>query len=107
MPTSQPAAADCFVRLGVELISHRWDAVVLTALRAGPARRVDLIASIGGISDKSLHQSLVRLRDRQLVRRGDASTYALTDVGSSLATGSLLDLARWAEQHQLSVRTDG
>ena len=107
MPTSHPATADCFVRLGVVLISHRWDAVVLTALRAGPARRVDLIASIGGISDKSRHQSLVRLRKRQLVHRGDASTHALTDVGSSLASGPLLDLARWAEQHQLSVRTDG
>ncbi len=76
---------------------------MLTAPRPGPARRVDLLASIGGISDKSLHQSLERLQDR----RGDAAVYALTEVGTSLATGPLLDLARWAEQHRLSVRVDG
>ncbi|MGV9824910.1 winged helix-turn-helix transcriptional regulator [Gordonia sp. NPDC003429] len=108
MSPAEPAAADCFVRLGVELIAHRWDAVVLTALRSGPARRVELISSIGGISDKSLHQSLVRLRDRRLVGRNvDTADYELTELGASLATGPLLDLARWAEQHRVAIQPEG
>lgn len=97
-----PAAADCFVRLGVDLISHRWDAVVLTALRTGSARRVDLLSAIGGISDKSLHESLFRLSRRGLVGR-DGTTYCLTSTGSSLANGPILALAQWAETNHRSL----
>ena len=104
MAGSRPASADCFVRLGVELIAHRWDAVVLTALRIGPLRRVDLRAEIGGITDKSLHQSLLRLRDNGLVDNdGPERRYRLTDTGHSLAHGPVLTLARWAEENQTSL----
>lgn len=99
-----PAASDCFVRLGVDLIAHRWDAVVLTVLRAGPTRRVEMLSAIGGISDKSLHQSLVRLRERGLVEQGgDAGSYRLTAIGTSFASGPLLALARWAEVNHGSL----
>ena len=101
MRESLPAAADCFVRLGVELIAHQWDAVVLTVLRSGPSRRADLVTAIGGISDKSLHGSLRRLRDAGLVDKDeDGTRYRLTDLGSSLATGPLLALAQWAESNR-------
>ncbi|GGG25638.1 hypothetical protein GCM10007304_44340 [Rhodococcoides trifolii] len=92
------------MRLGVDLISHRWDAVVLTALRAGPSRRTDLLSTVGGISDKSLHESLARLHTRRLVDRDETGRrYRLTELGTSLATGPLLMLAQWAETHQQSL----
>lgn len=104
MSNSVPPAADCFVRLGVELIAHRWDAVVLTALRDGSLRRVDLRAGIGGISDKALHESLLRLRDCRLVEKDDeGSRYRLTGVGESFATGPVLALAQWAEANHSSL----
>ncbi|MBJ7289357.1 winged helix-turn-helix transcriptional regulator, partial [Williamsia sp.] len=88
MREPSPAAADCFVRLGVELIAHQWDAVVLTVLRSGPSRRAALVSAIGGISDKSLHESLRRLRDFGLLEKvDDGAVYKLTDLGESLATG--------------------
>jgi len=96
-----PFGADCHVRLGAGLISHRWDPVVLAVLRAGPARRRDLLRSIGGVSDKSLHESLGRLGGLGLVARGDGAepAYELTELGRSFATGPLLALAQWAEEH--------
>ena len=98
MREPSPAAADCFVRLGVELIAHQWDAVVLTVLRSGPSRRAALVSAIGGISDKSLHESLRRLRDSALIEKDDVgSMYRLTELGESLATGPVLALAQWAE----------
>lgn len=99
-----PATADCFVRLGVELIAHQWDAVVLTALRSGPARRADLVSMIGGISDKSLHESMRRLRTVHLVQQDDiGGLYRLTETGESFANGPVLALAQWAESHHRSL----
>ena len=94
-----PFGADCFVRLGSELIAHTWDPVVLSVLRDGARRRRDLLATIGEVSDKSLHESLGRLVAAGLVAResGGEPTYALTPVGTSFASGPLLSLAQWAE----------
>nr|WP_246304166.1 winged helix-turn-helix transcriptional regulator [Nocardioides thalensis] len=87
------------------MISHTWDPVVLATLRGGAAPRRDLLRSIGGISDKSLHESLVRLIDAGLVSRvaDSGSTYDLTPLGTSFATGPLLALARWAEEHAVDL----
>jgi DNA-binding HxlR family transcriptional regulator len=89
------------VRLGAELISHAWDPVVLSVLRGGQARRRDLLRIIGGVSDKSLHESIGRLLEVGLVRRvtDGEPAYALTPLGLSLAEGPLLALAHWAEEH--------
>ena len=100
-----PFVSDCHVRAGVELISHTWDSVVLTALRAGPTRRRTLLQQLPGVSDKVLTESLRRLAARGLVRRatdvgrGDAAVYELSRLGASLAAGPLLLLARWAEEN--------
>jgi DNA-binding HxlR family transcriptional regulator len=93
--------SDCHVRAAVELINHTWDAVVLSALRPGPTRRRELLVRIGGISDKVLTESLRRLRGRDLVTRapGDA-VYQLSPLGASFTNGPLLQLARWAADHQ-------
>ncbi|WP_308816642.1 winged helix-turn-helix transcriptional regulator [Pseudonocardia alni] len=100
MTVHRPYTSDCHVRLGVELVAHTWDAVVLTLLRDGPARRRDMLRDIGGISDKVLHESLRRLCDRGLAERvPDGVGFRLTTTGASLAHGPLLALARWAEEN--------
>lgn len=98
--------SDCQVRTAVELINHTWDPIVLTALRAGPTRRVTLLRRIAGVSDKVLTESLRRLASRGLVSKTtletgrDAVVYELSDLGASLAHGPLLALAQWAADHQ-------
>lgn len=103
--TCQTFASDCHVRAAVELINHTWDPVVLSALRAGPMRRNDLMGYIAGISDKVLTQALQRLRTRGLIiRQSDdermpgrrVAVYQLSPLGESFANGPLAQLARWA-----------
>jgi DNA-binding HxlR family transcriptional regulator len=92
--------ADCPVRLATDLLAHDWDPVILSALRAGAQRRRDLLVAIGGISDKSLTESLRRLKRSGLLRLtaltpGQAS-YSLSELGESLANGPLAALGQWA-----------
>jgi DNA-binding HxlR family transcriptional regulator len=108
----QTFVSDCHVRAAVELISHAWDPVVLSALRSGPMRRNDLLTYIAGISDKVLTQALHRLQARALVTKvrlaGAASgrvgtIYQLTPLGESFANGPLAHLARWAADNQAEL----
>lgn len=108
----QTFISDCHVRAAAELINHTWDPVVLSALRLGPTRRNELLARIGGISDKVLTQSLRRLQARALVTnaldaerrlaRGGA-VYQLSPLGESFANGPLAYLAQWAAVHQAQL----
>jgi DNA-binding HxlR family transcriptional regulator len=97
----QTFVADCRVRVATDLLAHTWDPVVLMALRTGPRRRLELLGGIGGISDKVLSESLRRLSANGLVRRVEVPSdrgvsYALSDLGHSLAAGPMTALARWA-----------
>ncbi|HSK95800.1 MAG TPA: helix-turn-helix domain-containing protein [Euzebyales bacterium] len=97
--------ADCRLRAATDLFAHRWDVVVLAALRTGPRRRRALRSTIGGISDKVLTDALRRLVGRGLVaRRAYAEApprveYALTPLGTSLVEGPLQALGRWTIDH--------
>lgn len=101
--------SDCHVRAAVELIDHRWDPVVVSALRIGPTRRSVLLHRIAGVSDKVLTESLRRLVSRGLVARTarepgrDTAIYALTPLGASFATGPLAHLAEWAAENQAEL----
>ncbi len=103
--------SDCHVRAGVELVSHRWDAVVVSALRPGAVRRSLLLERIAGISDKALTESLRRLLARGLVtRRSDGTRrvgadYELTELGESFANGPLMQLAVWAMDNSPDLDT--
>ncbi|HEU5416631.1 MAG TPA: helix-turn-helix domain-containing protein [Streptosporangiaceae bacterium] len=108
--TCPPFVSDCHVRAAAELISHAWDPVVLSALRAGPTRRSELLCRIAGVSDKVLTQALRRLQSRGLITRlpGQAparasAVYQLSPLGASLANGPLAQLARWAADHQAEL----
>lgn len=98
--------ADCNVRTGAALVGHQWDPVVLTGLRLRPTRRSVLIQQLTGASDKVVTESLRRLVARGLVARlsdeahPGSAVYALTPLGRSFAEGPLIELARWAADHQ-------
>ncbi|MFJ8490516.1 winged helix-turn-helix transcriptional regulator [Streptomyces sp. NPDC094038] len=108
--------ADCRLRAATDLLTHTWDPVVLAALRAGPRRRRELRAAIGGISDKVLSDSLRRLLAYALVERHAHAEapprvdYALTGLGQSLVEGPLRALGGWAVEHGaelLEAQEDG
>ena len=82
--------ADCPARAAIEILSDKWAAVTLFALRDGSKRHGDLVALIGGISRKVLTQTLRRLQSSGLVdRRAFAEApprveYSLTELGHTL-----------------------
>ncbi|GLZ43045.1 helix-turn-helix domain-containing protein [Actinokineospora sp. NBRC 105648] len=97
--------ADCRLRAATDLFAHRWDPVVLAALRLGPRRRGELRVAIGGLSDKVLTETLRRLRANGLIERQaypqapPRVEYRLTALGESLAAGPLRALADWVTEH--------
>lgn len=81
---------------------------MLSALRAGPTRRNELLVRIGGVSDKVLTQSLQRLQAHGLVARARTSgdpvaIYQLSALGESFANGPLAQLAQWAADNQADL----
>ncbi|MFD0025138.1 winged helix-turn-helix transcriptional regulator [Streptomyces sp. NPDC058382] len=96
--------ADCPARLGFDLLSHTWNAVVLQALGEGPRRPGDLRTEIGGISAKVLTETLRRLEGYGLVERQAYAEapprveYALTELGGTLLE-PIRSLGRWAVEH--------
>ena len=100
MDRCEPFVSDCAIRLATDLLTHRWDPVVLAALRAGPQRRSGLLAAIGDVSDKSLTDALRRLVGSGLVERGQhPAAYRLTELGESFVGGPLAALGTWAVAH--------
>lgn len=97
-------AADCQARVGFDLVSNTWNAVVLWALRDGPRRPGELRAHIGGISSKVLTETVRRLELNGLVqRRAYAEApprveYGLTELGRSLL-GPIEALGQWSFDH--------
>lgn len=97
--------ADCKVRAATDLLSHRWDGVVLAALGEGPRRRVELREAIGQVKDKPLTESLARLLKAGLITRisyrqaPPSVVYELTPLGRSFHDGPLRALGVWAQEY--------
>ncbi|MGN9837482.1 winged helix-turn-helix transcriptional regulator [Nonomuraea sp. H19] len=97
--------ADCRLRAATDLFAHMWDPVVLAALRPGPRRRHELRATIGGMSDKVLTETLRRLLAHGLIDRRTYSggpprvEYGLTLLGESLVNGPMKALGAWAIEY--------
>lgn len=100
--------ADCPARLGFDLLTGRWTAVVIYALRTGPARPVDLRRRIGGISPKVLAETLAFLERNGLVDRTRYNEapprveYTLTAAGQDLLV-PILALGEWTDKHGAAV----
>lgn len=91
--------ADCQSRLGFDLLSNTWNAVVIWTLRHGPLRHAELRRRIGGISQKVLTETLRRLEDNGLVAHlpGRAG-YELTELGRSLLS-PIEAIGQWTAEH--------
>jgi DNA-binding HxlR family transcriptional regulator len=89
--------ADCPARTTLELVANRWSVVVLYGLGQQPMRFGELQERIGGISAKSLNETLHRLEDNGLLERSD-ERWRLTALGRTLLE-PIRALARWAEEH--------
>ncbi|WP_407565509.1 winged helix-turn-helix transcriptional regulator [Streptomyces sp. 184] len=105
VPThTSPFLADCRARVGMDVLAHAWNGIVIFALRPGPRRPAALRKDIGGISPKVLNQTLRRLEAYGLVehrRYAEAPPrveYRLTASGRSLL-GPLEALGAWSWEH--------
>lgn len=102
--TTDAYLADCRARLAFDLLSHTWNAVLIWALRDGPARPGELRARIGGIRPKVLTETLRRLEFNGLVtRRAYAEApprveYELTALGRTLLD-PIDAFGAWAFEH--------
>jgi DNA-binding HxlR family transcriptional regulator len=94
----------CPSRQVLDRIGDRWSVLVVSLLGDGPRRYGQLSATIQGISQKMLTQTLRGLERDGLVTRTVHATvpprvdYELTDLGESLLT-TIRPLTLWATSH--------
>ncbi|UKD57816.1 helix-turn-helix transcriptional regulator [Amycolatopsis sp. FU40] len=97
-----------FVREVLDRIGDKWTMLTISTLGAGSLRYSDLQASIPGISQRMLTQTLKHLeRDGLITRTAYAEVpprveYALTDLGRS-RTDAVLAMADWAVAHHSEI----
>ena len=101
-------AKDCPSRQVLDRIGDRWSVLVVAVLGEGTHRYTELAATIQGVSQKMLTQTLRGLeRDGLVTRTVHALVpprvdYALTDLGRSLLD-AISVLAAWATTHMGEV----
>ncbi|GAA3549050.1 helix-turn-helix domain-containing protein [Amycolatopsis ultiminotia] len=93
-----------FIREVLDRIGDKWTVLIISTLGDGPLRYSGLQASIPGISQRMLTQTLKNLeRDGLLTRTAYAEVpprveYELTDLGRSLMD-AVMAMAGWAAAH--------
>ena len=94
----------CPSRSALSAVADRWLVLIVHALDAGPCRHGELLRRIDGISQPMLTRTLREMEASGLVTRTAYAEipprveYALTDLGTSLAT-PVAALAEWAIDH--------
>lgn len=95
-------ASECPVETWLAFLGHRWNALILWHLKAGPMRHGQLTEALVGVTPKVLAERLSALEEGGLILRRlgpgfpRTTTYALTDRGVSLV--AVLDaLEVWAK----------
>lgn len=104
IPETQRACRpdECLAEDWLGFLGHRWNALILWQLTAGPKRFSDLQASLPRISAKVLTERLAGVTARDLVRRRETTgfprevIYALSPRGEALR-GILAELYDWAD----------
>ena len=96
-------APECPSRALLDHVTSRWGVLVLVLLLERPHRFSELAATVMGVSDKMLSQTLKQLVADGFVRRNVADaqpirvTYELTDAGREVAT-RLAELVEWLQE---------
>lgn len=97
-----------FIREVLDQIGDKWTVLVISTLNEAPLRYSDLQASVAGISQRMLTQTLKHLeRDGLITRTAYAEVpprveYELTKLGRSLM-GAVMSMAGWAVEHHGEV----
>lgn len=97
-----------FIREVLDRIGDKWTVLIISTLSTGPLRYSDLHASITGISQRMLTQTLKHLeRDGLVTRTAYAEVpprveYDLTDLGRSLMD-AVMAMAGWAAIHHREI----
>ncbi|SDR88612.1 winged helix-turn-helix transcriptional regulator [Microlunatus soli] len=100
-----------FIREVLDRIGDKWTMLIISTLGAEAVRYSDLQASIPGISQRMLTQTLKHLeRDGLLTRTAYAEVpprveYELTDLGRSLLD-AVMAMAGWAAAHHAEVASN-
>ncbi len=100
-----------FIREVLDRIGDKWTMLVISTLSAGSRRYSDLQASIPGISQRMLTQTLKHLeRDGLITRTAYAEVpprveYELTDLGRSLED-AVMAMAGWAASHHSEIASN-
>ncbi|WP_246079753.1 winged helix-turn-helix transcriptional regulator [Nonomuraea mesophila] len=100
-----------FIREVLDRIGDKWTVLVISTLSTGSLRYSDLQASIPGISQRMLTQTLKHLeRDGLITRTAYAEVpprveYDLTDLGRSLLN-AVTAMAAWAVAHHGEVASN-
>lgn len=93
-----------FIREVLDRIGDKWTVLIISTLSTGPLRYSDVQASIPGISQRMLTQTLKHLeRDGLITRTAYAEVpprveYELTTLGRSLKD-AVTSLVGWAASH--------
>lgn len=101
-------APDCPSRALLDHVTSRWGVLVLVLLLERPHRFAELAATVRGVSDKMLSQSLKQLVADGFIHRQVSSeppvrvTYELTDNGRQVAA-RLGELVEWIEASVANV----
>lgn len=100
-----------FIREVLDRIGDKWTVLVISTLSEGSPRYSDLQASIPGISQRMLTQTLKQLeRDGLITRTAYAEVpprveYQLTELGRSLL-GAVMAMADWAATHHREIASN-
>ena len=90
----------------LDLLGRRWALRILWELRVQPASFQALQRRCDSMSTSVLAQRLTELREAQLIEKGPAGSYALTESGSQLL--SRLDgIDEWTQEWARTIRGVG
>ncbi|MBT2207689.1 helix-turn-helix domain-containing protein [Actinomadura sp. NEAU-AAG7] len=110
-PCGEWPESSAFIREVLDRIGDKWTVLTVSTLGAGSLRYSDLQASIPGISQRMLTQTLKHLeRDGLVTRTAYAEVpprveYALTDLGRSLID-AVMAMADWAVAHHGEIASN-
>ena len=112
---SEPCQAwpeeSAFIREVLDRIGDKWTMLIISTLGGGVLRYSELQASIPGISQRMLTQTLKNLeRDGLITRTAHAEVpprveYELTDLGRSLMN-AVMAMAGWAATHHSEIASN-
>jgi DNA-binding HxlR family transcriptional regulator len=109
VPRGDVTSVACPSRALLDHVTSRWGVLVLVGLLQGPKRFSELTASIEGISDKMLSQTLKTFVADGLATRSVSEqppvrvTYELTDPGAEVAR-RLAELVEWLEDNIVELQ---